>query len=437
MQVTFEKLSGLERKLNIVIPAEQVENEVQKKLHKFASTAKIPGFRPGKVPPAMIQQRFGDSARTDVIENLIRTTYVEAIKQEKLDPVSMPKVDIVSAKPKESFSYTAIFEVYPEVKLTDFAQIEVEKSTSKLTDADIDEMLGKLRKEHVQWQEIVEPSRKSQAGDQITVDFTVKVLDDPSTKTSTEKDIKFVLGVGSMWPDFEKHLYGVSFNEKKKYTLQFPQTHVDKELAGKNAEFDVEIRKLCEPILPPLDDEFAKKLSIKEGGLAELKAEVRKNMERELQAVIKNSFKQAVLDKLLDKNSIEIPKALVENELDRLAHNWQERFTSQQKTAKQIPEFPRKDFTKQAQHNVSLGLLLSAVIKENKIQVMPQELRAKVEELASVYDDASRVVDYYFSDNNRMAEIKSLLLEEKAVNYIASKVNVVEKEVGYKELIVK
>jgi len=290
----------------------------------------------------------------------------------------------------------------------------------------------------VQWKEIIEPARKSQAGDQITVDFTVKALDDPAAETSTEKNIKFVLGGGSMWPDFEKHLYGVSGDEKKKYTLKFPETHVDKEIAGKDAEFEVEIRKVCEPILPPLDDEFAKKMGIKESGLEGLKTEVRKNMEHELQTVLKNLFKHAIMEKLLDSNPIDVPKALIETELDRLAKNWQERFAAhKQKIEKNIPEFPRKDAAKQAQRNVSLGLLLSTVVKENKIQIEPQDLRAKVEELASVYDDASKVIDWYFSDQSRLTEIKSLLLEEKAVDYIASKANVVEKKVGYKEVIAK
>lgn len=438
MQVTVENLSGLERKLSVVVPSERVENGVQTELHKLVMTVKIPGFRPGKVPFAMVQQRYEDSVRGDVIEKLIRETYVEAIKQEKLDPAGLPKIELVSAKPKESFSYNAIFEVYPEITLTGFDQIKIEKITSELTDNDVREMLEKLRGEHVQWKEVIESTRKSQAGDQMTVDFSVKVLDNSAVEASMEKNVKFVLGKGSMWPDFEKHLYGVGGNEEKKYILKFPETHVDKGLAGKDAEFEVKIHKVCEPILPLLDDEFAKKIGIKEGGLTGLKAEVRKNMERELQVFLKNSFKKTVMEKLLDSNQIDVPKVLIENELDRLAKNWQERFAEkQQKVAMNIPEFPRKDALKQAQRNVSLGLLLSTVIKENKVQVEQHDLRAKVEDLASVYDDASKVVDWYLSDQNRLAEIKSLLLEEKAVEYIASKANVIEKKVNYMEAVAK
>jgi trigger factor len=438
MQVTSENLSGLERKLNIVVPADRVEKDIQAKLHKLAATLKMPGFRPGKVPFTTVQQRYGNSIRGDVIEDLIRKTYIEAVKQEKLDPAGLPRIEIVSANPKEPFSYNATFEIYPEIKLVDFDQFKIEKTVSELTDADINEMLEKLRKEHVQWKEIIEPMRKSQAGDQMTVDFTVKVLDSPATEKSMEKNVKFVLGGGSMWSDFEKHLYGVSGGEKKNYSLKFPETHVDKEIAGKDAEFEVEIHKVCEPILPPLDDEFAKKMGIKDSGLEGLITEVRKNMERELQVALKNSFKHAVMEKLLENNPIAVPKSLIETELDRLAKNWRERFAMHKpKVEKDIPEFPRKDVEKQAQRNVSLGLLLSTVIKENKIQVEQQNLRDKVEDLASVYDDANKVIDWYFSDQNRLMEVKSLLLEEKAIDYIASKANIVEKKVEYKEAVVK
>lgn len=437
MQITLENLPGLERKLNIVVPAQRVEKNVQTKLQKLASTAKISGFRPGKVPLSIIQQRYGGSIIAEVIENLMRETYVEALRQENLKPAGMPKIEVLSAKLKEPFSYSAAFEVYPAVHLADLSCIQAEKTTSKLTDNDIDDAINKLRTEHVQWQKIVDPQRKSQVGDQIIVDFTVKTVSSPSAETSIEKDVKFVLGSGSMWPDFEKPLYEMSIGEKKSYTLQFPKTHVEENLAGTTAEFTVEIHGICEPILPSLDDEFAKKLGIKENGLEGLKQEVRKNLERELQIILKNSFKHSVLDKLLDNNKLEIPKVLVEKELDRLAEYWQERFVSQKQTSKQIPEFPRKEHEKQAQRSVSLGLLLATIIEENKIQVEEQELRDKIADLVSVYDDADKAMNWYFSDDKRLAAIRSLLLEEKAINYIASKAQILEKEVDYKEVVAK
>ena len=437
MQVTSEKLSGLELKLNVEIPVERVNKEVQTKLRKIASTAKMAGFRPGKVPFAVIEKRHAAPVRYEVIEDLVRTTYVEAIQQEKLSPAGMPKFEINSNDPEKPFTYSVTFEIYPEVSLTDINQIQVEKTTAKLTDEDVNEMLEKLRKSHVQWQDITDPSRKSQAGDQLTVDFTAKVLDDPNAEAKSEKGVKFVLGDKSMWDDFEKHLYDLSVGEKKKYSLKFPETHMEKELIGKEAEFEVEVHGLHEPILPALDDEFAKKFNIKEGGIESLKKEVRQNMERELEGSLKNAFKLAITDKLLESNLLELPKVLVENELDQLAKRWQERFAQNQKSSAKIPEFPRADFMKQAQRNVSLALLLAEVIKENKVEVNQQELRAKIEELASSYDDTDKIVDWYFSDQNRLAEIRAMLLEERAIDLLASKVGVTEKEISYKDAVAR
>lgn len=437
MKITVENLKGLERKFNIVIPSERVESEFQTKLHELSSKAKIPGFRPGKVPLAMVEKHYGNSARTSVIDSLIREAYIEGVKQKKLNPVSMPQIEIISSSPKKPLEFNATFEIYPEINLTDASQIQLEKIVSKLTEDDVNEMLEKLRKQKVEWKEITESSRKSQAGDQLTVDFTIKNLDDPNAKTKKEENVKFVLGDGSMWDDFESKLYRAYASEKKKFTLHFPKTHLDQELANKNVEFEVEIHKVCEPVLPPLDDEFAKKMNIKEGGLKVLKTEVRKTMERELQMVLKNLFKKAIMDKLLDNNPIEVPKILVESELDRLNKRWQENFASEQKTTKNTPEFPRKDFEKQALRQVSLGLLLATIIKENKIEISQQELRAKVEELASAYGDTKKVTDWYYAHEHHLAEIKSFLLEEKIIDYIASKAKIVEKELAYKDVITK
>jgi trigger factor len=424
MQITIENLLGLERKLNIVIPAERVDKDFQAKLRELAATIKLPGFRPGKVPFAMIQQRYSGSVRADVLDNLIREMYVAALKQEKLNPVSMPKIEIVSAKSGEPFSFTAVFEVYPEIKAIKLEGMQVEKIISKVDPSDVEETIEKLRKKQAQWQEITEADYKSQTGNQLTVDFEVKLVDDPSAKINKEKNIKFILGDGSMWPDFEKHLYGMHVNEKKKYNLQFPEVHTDEKLAGKMAEFTVELHKICEPILPSLDDDFSKKFGIT-GGLEAMKTEIQKNMELELQKNINNMFKQALLRKLLESNPIEVPKILIENQLDRMAQRWD----------KKSSEFPRKDFTKQAQDMVALTLLLAAIAEKNKIIVEPKELQNKVEKLASMYSDTAKAIDWFFSDDKRLTEIRAALLEDKIVDYVASNVDIIEKEKTYKEIV--
>ncbi|MBU0743779.1 MAG: trigger factor, partial [Gammaproteobacteria bacterium] len=269
MQITLEKLDGLERRLDITIPSEQVESKVKVKLHKVAAKAKMPGFRPGKVPFDVIQKNYGASARADVLENLIQNTYAEGIRQEKLNPAGRPNIKIISSDPGKPFEYSATFEVYPEVKLNDFKNIEVEKTIAEIADADVEEMLEKMRKNHVTWNEITDSAHKSKSGDQLTIDLTVKpITDDEKAEPITNKDVKFVLGDGHMWVDFEKHLYDLSVGDEKKYTLQMPLTHSDKKLAGKETEFTVKVNKISAPILPELNDEFALKMNIKDGGIA-------------------------------------------------------------------------------------------------------------------------------------------------------------------------
>lgn len=424
MQVTLEKLSGLERKLNIVVPAERIDTAVQKKLKKLAAEIKIPGFRPGKVPFDTIKQRYSGSVRADVLEDLIRNTYIEAIKQQELKPAGHPKIENVSLKDNEPVSFSATFEVYPEIKLADFSKVTIEKHAAKITDGDIGEVLDRVRKERATWQEITDKSHKSQSGDQVTVTFTVTALEDSEAKPSTEKDVTFILDNGSMWPEFEKNIYGMQVDETKKYVLEFPKTHVDEKLAGKKAEFEVQMHKICSPLLPELNDEFAAKLGIKEGGVEKLQEQIRIQLEHNLQANLKESFRDEVLKKLLEINPIEIPQILIENDLDRMASN-----------AKSKKEFPREKFTAQAKDNAALGLILSTVVDVNSIKVEPQELQDEIMKIASAYPDASKILNNIVSSEKHLMEIQANLLEQKALDFLASQATVTEKEISYKDAI--
>ena len=441
MQVILENLSGLERKLNITIAAEEVASKVDAKLRQIAAKAKMPGFRPGKVPFDVIQKNYKSEAFSEVLENFLRETYTEAIKQEKLNPAGLPKIDIVSSKLGEPLVYTATLEIYPEVKLNNFKEINVEKSVAQVADADVDEMLLKMRKSHVSWQEIEGGERKSKAGDQLTIDFTVKPSGvDKEVKDKSEKDVKFVLGDGYMWIDFEKQLYDVGVGEEKKFTLQMPTTHAEKDLAGKSADFNVKVHKICQPILPDLNDDFAIKMHIKEGGVAKLREEVKEHMKRELETLLQSLFKRVIMDKLLDHNPIEVPKVLVEHELKRRAEEWLKRFTKSKSsgTSEKVPEFPRNDFEPHAKRNVSLGLLLSAIVTEHQLKIDPQEVYKKIDDMVSAYyEDKEEMVNKLLSDQRYLAQIESTLLEEKVISYLASQVNVTEKAISYKDAVAK
>jgi len=437
MQVTLEDLPGLERKLNVTVPADRVKSAVESKLQEIAGKAKLPGFRPGKVPFEVIRKNYGKSAHSQVLENLVRDTYPEAIQKENLNPVAPPNIQVVSADPEGHFVYNATFEVYPEVKLVDFEKINIDRSTSKVEEEDLNEMLEKMRKTHIKWEDVTDPARKSQAGDQLTVDFAVKPSDQ-DIEPKTEKGVKFSLGDGNMWDDFEKPLYDMGPGEEKAYTLEMPDTHMDKSLAGKKADFKVKVHKVSSPILPELNDEFAAKMNIKEGGLEKLKDEVRTQMEREVDQVLRGLFKQDVMNKLLELNVLEVPKVLIEHELNRLAQNWNKRLESQGNLPGKKPEFPRGEFEPQAKRNVTLGLLLSAIVKEHKITVTPAEVRKKIEGLVSAYyEDKKDMVEKCLADKSYSREIESLLLEEKVIEHLASQINIIDKTISYKEAMEK
>lgn len=438
MQTTLEKLTNLERKLQITIEANQVENRVKTKLREIAAKAKMPGFRPGKIPMAIINKNYAESARAEVLEKLLRETYVEAIQKEKLNPAGMPEIKITSSQPNEQFIYTATFEVYPEIKLVDLKETEVEKYIAKVADSDVDDTLEKMRKSHATWEEVSDASRKSQAGDQLIVDFTVKPLVEPAVEPKTEKGVKFVLGDGTMWKDFEQPLHDVGIDEEKQFILQMPDTHMDKVLAGRRVEFNVKIHKLFKPILPALDDEFAAKMKIKEGGIAKLKEEVHQHLERELESILKGLLKQAIVDKLLAMHPIEAPKSLVEQELKRKADEWQRRFIASNGSLENAPAFPRSDFEPQAKRSAALGLLLLELVHEHKITVAQEELVRKLKEMVSAYyDDNEEMINKLLANEQHLAHIKSLLLEDKVIEHLASELKLVEKNISYKDAISK
>lgn len=441
MQVTCENLSNLERKLTITVGAEEVTDKVEAKLRQIAAKAKMPGFRPGKVPFDIIQKKYRASAHAEMLEDFLRDSYTEAVKQEKLNPAGLPKIDFITSKLGEPLVFTATLEIYPEVKLNSFKEITVEKSIAIVTDFDIDEMLEKMRKTHVTWQEITDGEYRPKAGDQLTIDFTVKTsAENKSDEPKSEKDVKFVLGDGYMWADFEKQLYDVTVGKEKNFTLQMPTSHIEKELSGKPANFTVKVHKICQAILPALNDDFALKMHIKEGGITKLREEVKGHMERELGTVLQGLFKKAIMDKLLEHNPIEVPKVLVEYELKRRADEWQKRFTKSKSkdSEEKVPEFPRSDFEPHAKQNVSLGLLLSAIVKEQQIKVEPEEISKKIGDLAATYyEDEDEMINKLLSDQQYLAQIEAVLLEEKVVNYLASQINVTEKSVGYKDAMAR
>ncbi|UAW97040.1 trigger factor [Halopseudomonas nanhaiensis] len=428
MQVSVETTSGLERRMTVGIPAERIENEVNKRLQQTASRARVDGFRPGKVPMSVIRKRFGGSARQEVIGEVIQSSFYEAVMQEKLNPAGAPSVEPKQLEEGKDFEYVATFEVYPEVKLADFSAISVERVESDVTDADVEKMLDILRKQNTSFENV---DRAAQDGDQLTVDFTGRI-DGEAFQGGTASNTQIVLGSGRMIPGFEDGLVGAKAGESRTLSVTFPEDYQNLELAGKAAEFEVMVHAVAEPALPELNDEFFARFGVEEGGLEGFRAEVRKNMERELRQAIKSKTKTQVMDGLLATNDVDVPKSLISSEIDRLRQQAVQQFGGANIKPEQLPA---ELFEEQAKRRVSLGLIVAEVVKQNDIKPDNDRVRSMVEDLASAYQEPQQVINWYYQNEQQLAEIQSVVLEEQVVDTVLQKAKVTDKQVAYEDAV--
>ncbi|WP_373187438.1 trigger factor [Halopseudomonas sp.] len=428
MQVSVETTSGLERRMTVGIPADRIESEVNKRLQQTASRAKVDGFRPGKVPMSVIRKRFGGSARQEVMGEVIQSSFYEAIMQEKLNPAGAPSVEPKQLDEGKDFEYVATFEVYPEITLGDFGDIKVERTESEVRDEDLENMLEILRKQNTQFETV---ERAAENGDQLKVDFVGRVDGEPF-QGGTANNTEIVLGSGRMIPGFEDGLVGAKAGDSVTLNVTFPEDYQNLELAGKPAEFDVMVHSVAAPALPELNDEFFAKFGVEEGGIEGFRAEVRKNMERELRQAIKTKVKTQVMDGLLATNSIDVPKALVSSEIDRLREQAVQQFGGANIKPEQLPA---ELFEEQAKRRVSLGLVVAEVVKQNEIKPDNDRVRAMVEELASAYQEPEQVVNWYYQNEQQLAEIQSVVLEEQVVDTVLQKAQVTSKQVPYEDAV--
>ena len=428
MQVSVETTSGLERRMTVGIPADRIENEVNKRLQQTAKRARVDGFRPGKVPMSVIRKRFGASAHQEVIGEVIQSSFYEAVMQEKLNPAGAPSVEPKSMEAGKDFEYIATFEVYPEVTLAGFETISVERPESEVTDADVDTMLETLRKQNTRFEAV---ERAAENGDQVTIDFVGKI-DGEVFQGGTANGTNLVLGSGRMIPGFEEGLVGAKAGDSLTLNVTFPDDYQNLDLAGKAAEFETTVQAVAAPALPELNDEFFAQFGVNEGGLEGFRAEVRKNMERELRQAIKTKVKGQVMDGLLNTNTVEVPKALISTEIDRLREQAVQQFGGANIEASQLPA---ELFEEQAKRRVSLGLIVAEVVKQNDIKPDNDRVRAMVEELASAYQEPEQVINWYYQNEQQLGEIQSVVLEEQVVDTVLQKAQVTDKKVAYEEAV--
>jgi len=425
MQVSVETGEGLERKLTVTVPADQIDQKVESKLKSMASKVKMDGFRPGKVPMKVVRQKYLGEAKSEVMSDMIESSYREAIVQEKIRPAGMPSISDVKLEDGQPFEYIATLEVYPEVVLAPVDKLSIEKDVAEVGQEDIDKMIETLCKQRTDWNKV---DRASQDGDQITVDF-VGYVGDEAFEGGSANDVPVVIGSNSMIPGFEEQLKGKKADEEGELTVTFPEDYQAADLAGKDARFEIKVKQVAEPVIPELDDEMAKSFGVEEGGVDKLKEDIRNNMERELKNNVDGMFKARVMDAIVDANDILVPKALIDEEISHMQQQMQ------QNGQQNIENMPRDTFEADATRRVKLGLLISKIIEENDIKLDKDVVQEKIKTAAAAYDQPEQYINYYNSNKQAMASIEALVLEDMVVDWITERATVNETKKSFDEVM--
>ena len=428
MQVSVETTSPIERVLTISVPAARVDEKVSSEVAKTAKTIRIDGFRKGKVPVSVVKKRYGQGIRMDAVEQIMRDAYVEAIQKESIQPAGMPSIEPKNFAEGADLEFVVKIEVYPEVTLADNAGIKVDRVVSDVTDADVDVMLETLRKQNAEWTAV---ERASADGDQVTIDF-VGYLGDEAFEGGAAQAHKLVLGSNTMIPGFESGVIGAKAGEERTISVTFPDDYQAENLKGKEASFKITVSEVAEQILPELDDAFVEKFGLADATIDALRAEVRKNMERELNQAIKAKLKNALFDGLLSINEVEVPSALIDQEVDALRKQAASQFGGEGFDASQLPA---ELFQDEAKKRAKLGLLISEVIKKDELKVDDDRVRTFLEDMAQAYQEPQQVIDFYLKNKEQMSQVQSAVLEEQVVDKLLESAQVTEVTLGYEDAI--
>jgi trigger factor len=427
MMVSVETLSGLERRLQVEVPATRVRQQVDARLLKVSRTARIKGFRPGKAPIHVVRKHYGPQVRDEVVSDLIRESLAEALRQEKLQPAGGPRIEPLKTEQPDDLRYTATFEVYPQIELKNSASIALVRPTATVTDGDLDVMIESLRQQRPVW---TEAERGCRDGDRITIDFEGKIDGVPFDGGKSENLVN-VLGAGRLLPDFEQGLRGAPAGEKLEFDLRFPDDYQVKTLAGKTARFQAIMRKVEESHLPEVDAAFCEAFGVTEGGIEALRAEVRENMQRELAQAVNARMKGQVMDQLLAANPIAVPNALVEAEVRDMQMEFLRRAAT--RDARQLP--PRDSFEKAARRRVALGLILNEVIRQAGIQPNATQVQARLDEIVSGFSDPDEARRQYLQNEAATRQIQMAVLEDQAVGWVIGQAKVTEQPGSFKEIM--
>lgn len=412
MQVFVETTAGLERRMTVAVPSEQVETEVSARLRSMARTTRIDGFRPGKVPFDLVKKRYAQQVRLEVAGDLMQRGFYTAIGQEKLRPAGYPQITPINMEPGKDLEFAAVFEVYPEISLTSIDSIVLDMKVATIADTDVDTMVEKVRKQRVEWVVIDRPAA---TGDRVIIDF-VGTIEGEAFKGNEGTQVPVEIGASRMIKGFEEKLVGTKSGDELSIDLEFPADYHFAEVAGKPVRFDIKVSTVESSQLPAIDEAFVQSLGIEAGTEDALRHELRDNMQRELDNSIRANLKRQVSDKLFEMNSIEFPKALIEQEVKHLKEQYG-RYTDESFEAK---------LHDQAQRRVALGLIFAEIVKNNNLSVPPERLRQEVEKAAASYEQSDEVVAWFYSNKERLAEIEANVLEDVIVDWVMGQAKVNE-----------
>ncbi len=433
MAVNVETLEKLERKITLTLPVNVIQSEVDARLRKLARQVKMDGFRPGKVPLNVVAQRYGYSVQYEVMNDKVGEAFASAANEAKLRVAGQPRITEKEGAPEGELSFDAIFEVYPEVKIADLSGAEVEKVGAEVTDDAIDRTVDILRKQRRTFAQRAQDAA-AQDGDRVTVDFEGKI-DGETFQGGKADDFQFLVGEGQMLKEFEDAVRGLKSGESKTFPLSFPEDYHGKDVAGKQADFLVTVKKIEAAHLPEVNEALAKSLGIPDGTVEALRADIRKNLEREVKFRLQSRNKQAVMDALVAKAELDIPNSSVQAEIDRMVES--ARADLKQRGIKDADKAPIPDdvFRSQAERRVRLGLVVAELVRANELQAKPEQIKTHIEDLAASYEKPADVVRWYYGDNRRLAEVEAIVIENNVTEFVLGKAKVTDKAISFDELM--
>jgi trigger factor len=422
---------ALERSLDLSVVIADLDREIDQHLKKMSRKVRMPGFRPGKVPFNLIKQQYGQEAYVDALNESLEKAFNEAVKAQQMRVAGSPRIEPKKTESETNLEFTAVFEVFPEIRVADLAGVEIERPILEIGEAELESTLNVLRKQRVRYEPV---DRAAARGDRVTIDFLGRKDGEPF-QGGEGRDHSIVLGESAMLPDFENAVAGLAAGEAKTFELTFPADYPVGDLAGQTVVFEVTAKKVEEAVLPEIDAEFARSLGIADGDVEKMRAEIESNLKREVKNRLKSRVKNQVMDALLKVNPIEVPRALVEREIDQLAQDAREDFEARSGRKMKDSPFRREWFAEKARRRVSLGLVLAEIVKVHELAARPEQVKAFIEEAAQSYEHPEEIIRWHYAQPQRLGEIEGAVIEDNVVDWALSKARVVDKPIAFDDLM--